>query len=113
MLTASSTTHVLNSAGLNQKQDNHMRTKQFISILVLLVAVAVLYVYDNTAAITSRSKCADYAMSLAVQSFPDAFEATGETFPPKLLKAEASQGAQANYELFYDFCLNKRGVAGQ
>lgn len=90
-----------------------MNTKQFVSILAFLLVVAAVYVYDTTAAIASRSKCADYAMNLTVQSFSDAFEATGKTFPPKLLKAEASQGAQVNYELFYNFCMNKRGVAGQ
>lgn len=90
-----------------------MSTKQFISILALLVVVTVVYVYDTTAAITSRSKCAEYAMNLTVKSFPDYFEATGDKFPPRLLKTEASQGAQVNYELFYKFCMNKRGVAGQ
>lgn len=90
-----------------------MNTKQFVSILLLLMAVAIVYVYDTVAAITSRSKCADYAMNLTVQSFPDAFEDTGDVFPPKHLKAEASQDAQANYGLFYNFCMNKRGVAGQ
>lgn len=104
---------VSNSVDLDQKQDNHMNTKQFASILVLLVVVTVVYVYDTTAAITSRSKCADYAMNLTVQSFPDSFEDTGDTFPPKKLKAEASQDANANYDIFYNFCMNKRGVAGQ
>lgn len=80
---------------------------------MLLVVVAVVNVYDTTAAITSRGKCADYAMNLTVQSFPDSFEETGDTFPPKRLKAESSQDAQANYGLFYNFCMNKRGVAGQ
>jgi len=90
-----------------------MNTKQFLSILALLVVVAAAYVYDTTVAITSRSKCADHAMNLTVQSFPAAFEDTGDTFPPKRLKAEASQDANANYDLFYNFCMNKRGVAGQ
>lgn len=90
-----------------------MTTKQFISISVLLVVIAIVYVYDTTSAITSRSKCADYAMNLTVQSFPDSFEDTGDAFPPKRLKAEVSQDAQANYDLFYNFCMNKRGVAGQ
>lgn len=90
-----------------------MTTKQFASTLTLLAVVAVVYVYDVTSAITSRSKCADYAMNLTVQSFQDSFEDTGDAFPPKKLKAEVSQDARANYDLFYNFCMNKRGVAGQ
>lgn len=90
-----------------------MNTKQFIPILILLLVIAVTYVYDTATNITSRSKCADYAMNLIIQSFSDSFEDTGDSFPPKKLKAEASQDAQANYDLFYNFCMNKRGVAGQ
>lgn len=90
-----------------------MNTKQFISILGILSLVAIVYIYDTTSTLISRGKCADYAMNLAVQSFPDSFEDTGDTFPPKHLKAESSQDAQANYNLFYNFCMNKRGVAGQ
>ena len=88
-----------------------MNTKQFVSIVVLLVVVAIVYVYDTTVAITSRSKCADYAMNLTVQSFPAAFEDTGDAFPPKRLKSEASQDAQANYDLFFSYCMDQRGVA--
>lgn len=88
-----------------------MNTKQFLSILAILVVVAVVYVYDTTAAITSRSKCADYAMNLTAQSFPDSFEDTGDSFPPKRLKADASQDAQANYDLFFSYCMDRRGVA--
>lgn len=90
-----------------------MNTKQFVLILVVLSVIGIVYVYDATSAIASRSKCADYAMNLTVQSFPDSFEGTGDSFPPKKLRAEASQDAQANYELFYNFCMDKRGVAGQ
>lgn len=89
-----------------------MNTKQFLSILALLVVVAAAYVYDTTVAITSRSKCADYAMNLTVQSFPAAFEDTGYTFPPKRLKADASQDAQANYDLFFSYCMDQRGLLG-
>jgi hypothetical protein len=78
---------------------------------VLLVVIAVVYVYDIAAAITSRSKCADYAMNLTVQSFPESFEETGDAFPPKRLKAEVSQDAQANYNLFFGYCMDRRGVA--
>lgn len=88
-----------------------MTTKQFVSILAVLVIVAVVYVYDTTATITSRSKCADYAMNLTVQSFPDSFEEAGDAFPPKRLKAEVSQDAQANYNLFFGYCMDRRGVA--
>jgi len=95
---------------INIKLTN-MNTKQFASILALFVVVAVVYVYDTTATITSRSKCADYAMNLTVQSFPGSFEETGDTFPPKRLKAEASQDAQANYDLFFGYCMDRRGVA--
>lgn len=88
-----------------------MNTKHFVSILVLLTVIIIVYVYDTTAAITSRGKCADYAMNLTVQSFPDSFEEAGDTFPPKRLKAEASQDAQANYNLFFGYCMDRRGVA--
>lgn len=88
-----------------------MNTKQFVSILAFLVVVAATYVYDTAAAITSRSKCAEYAMNLTVQSFPAAFEDTGDAFPPKRLKAEASQDVQANYDLFFSYCMDQRGVA--
>lgn len=90
-----------------------MTIKQFISIFAIILLVAIVYVYDTTASITSRSKCADYAMSSVVLSFPDSFEKTGESLPSKRLKAEVSQDAQANYDLFYSFCMNKRGVIGQ
>jgi len=50
-------------------------------------------------------------MNLTVQSFPDSFEETGDAFPPKRLKAEASQDAQANYNLFFGYCMDRRGVA--
>lgn len=88
-----------------------MTTKQFAAILVILSVIGVVYVYDTTATITSRTKCADYAMNLVVQSFPDSFEETGDAFPPKRLKAEASQDAQSNYDLFFGYCMDKRGVA--
>lgn len=88
-----------------------MNTKLFVPILVLLVVVAAVYVYDTAAAITSRSTCADYAVNLTVQSFPDSFEETRDAFPPKRLKAEASQDAQANYNLFFGYCMDRRGVA--
>lgn len=90
-----------------------MNKKQSTTITALLVIVSTLYIYDTVAAITSRSKCADYAMNLTVQSFPDSFVPTGDTFPPNKLKPESAQAAQANYDLFYNFCMNKRGVAGQ
>jgi len=89
-----------------------MNIKQFIIIVVLLVLVSAIYIYDTTSAISSRSKCSDYAMNLVVQSFPDSFEVTGETFPPKKLKAESSQLAESSYNLFYNFCVNKRGTLG-
>lgn len=89
-----------------------MTSKQFVVLSSILVIVALVYIYDTATAITSRSKCADYAMNLTVQSFPESFEDTGDAFPPKRLKAEASQDAQANYELFYNFCTNKRGISG-
>lgn len=89
-----------------------MTTKRFITIIFILASVSIIYIYDTTAAITSSSKCADYAMNLTVQSFPDSFIKTGNTFPSNSLKPESAQAAQANYELFYGFCMNKRGVAG-
>ena len=88
-----------------------MTKKQFISIFSILVIVSIVYIYNTTVAISSRSKCADYAMNLVTQSLPDSFVETRETFPPKRLKAEASQDAKANYNFFYDFCMNKKGVS--
>lgn len=88
-----------------------MTTKQFTLFFVIIIIVSFVYIYDTTSAIASRSKCADYAMNLVVESFPNSFENTGDLFPPNRLKAEASQDALANYNLFYNFCMDKRGVA--
>jgi hypothetical protein len=89
-----------------------MTKKQFLSLLAPILVVTLLYVYGTVTAISSRGKCADYAMNLTVQSFPDSFIKTRDEFPPTKLKAEFAESAKANYELFYNFCVNKRGIAG-
>ncbi len=91
-----------------------MTKKQFISIFSLLTIVSIISIYFGfIEPSVSRQKCSDYAMRLSIQSFPDSFEDTGEQFPPKKLIAESSQDARANYDFFYNFCVNKRGVVGQ
>lgn len=88
-----------------------MIKKYSLTVLVILAIIGVAYLgYFEPA--SARRACADYAMNITVQSFPGSFEETGDEFPPYRLKSEAAVEASANYELFYNFCTNKRGIPG-
>ena len=51
-------------------------------------------------------------MPIVGASFPDAFIETGDEFPPKRIKAEYSQDFKANYDIFFNFCMDHFEVAG-
>jgi len=83
-----------------------MNTKQFIALFVLILIISGTYAYDVMASRQARRNCAKYAMPIVIRSFGDSLVETKEEFPPKRLKAESSQAAKANYDFFYNFCMD-------
>jgi hypothetical protein len=87
-----------------------MSKKQFIASFVLLSIVSILYVYNEVAAISSRGECGKYAMTRTIDSFSNSMESKDGSFSSRRLEASVSQDAKANYDFFYDFCLDQRGI---
>lgn len=83
-----------------------MTTKQFSVLIALLVIISSSFAYDSAASRSARERCATYAMPVTLRSFEDSMIETGEEFPPKRLAPEMSVAAKANYDFFYDFCMD-------
>lgn len=88
-----------------------MSKKQFIASFVLLSLVSVLYIFNTIDAMTSRGTCGKYAMTRTIDSFSSSIESKDGSFSSRILEASASQDAKANYDFFYNFCMDERGVS--
>ena len=86
-----------------------MSRKQFIILLTIASVLSIVYLYDTIDPILSRSKCADYAMVTVVGALGDNFALPNEKATRQIINPEAAQQAKATYDLYYDFCINKRG----
>ncbi|MFA6177495.1 MAG: hypothetical protein WC694_01210 [Candidatus Paceibacterota bacterium] len=89
-----------------------MTKKQFIVLIVAILLIPIMYLYNVRSVSAARKRCAEYAMPLVGASFPDAFAESGYNFPPKRIKAEYSQDFKANYDIFFNFCMDHFEVKG-
>jgi hypothetical protein len=83
-----------------------MTTKQFIAIFAFIIILSGTYMYDNMSSRKARNRCANYAMPIVLRTFEGSMVETGDEFPPKRLSADASIAAKANYDFFFDFCMD-------
>jgi len=83
-----------------------MNTKQFATLIALIVIIFGSVAYDTMATRVARENCATYAMPVTLRSFEDSMIETGEEFPPKRLAPDMSVAAKANFDFFYDFCMD-------
>lgn len=83
-----------------------MNTKQFTLFVGLIIMIFGSVTYDTVTTRASREHCATYAMPVTLRSFEDSMIGTGEEFPPKRLSPDMSVAAKANYDFFYDFCMD-------
>jgi hypothetical protein len=86
-----------------------MTAKQFIAIFSVLIITSVVYIYDTAGKNVSHTRCADYAMGLTYDAFPDAITEGARPWPSFRPGNDSVVQAKTTYDFFYNFCLNKRG----